>query len=670
MVQNPEITLDLTLVDLARWQAANNPDRIPFTFLPDGEELEFNLTFRELDQRARKVAAWIQSKAQPGDRALLMYPLGLDLLIGLYSCWYAGITAVALGLPRPNAPLTAQEIVADQSQAKFVLSTAAYQAAFSSQVSQSSLQSLCWLATDQVPEAISLDDWRQPQITPESLALLVYTSGSTNDPKAVMVSQGGLVGEILPFSERYFLDPEAIFVSYAPLYHIGGLLFCCLPVGNGMRYIFMPVQSFIERPMRWLNAMSRYKAQASGCFNFGFQSCVDRTTPEERAGLDFSHWKVCAAGGERVRPDLLELFEKTFSPYGFHAGVLAPSYGSTETHGIVSVRVSPAGFRTFHLDQGALESNRVILADPHLTRTQQHVGCGTHLSNKRLILVNPNTLNRCAPDEIGEIWVDSAHVAKGYWKRPDDTKDTFQAYTADTQEGPYLRTGDMGCLIDGDLIITGRIKDMIILHGKNYYSQDLEKTAEQSHPAILPGSSAAFPYQDANEECLAIACEVRPDTADIDLDPVISAVRKAISQDQGQAVHLVALVKKGTLPRTPTGKIQRAACRTGLDSGQLKAIKVNRLESAGNAHAEEPDGYIAPRTSIERALVGIWSGVLGKQRIGVRDNFFDLGGDSLLGTQVVAQVQDVFQVELSASLPFVSPTIESMAQIIIDLRKK
>jgi acyl carrier protein/predicted Rdx family selenoprotein len=288
------------------------------------------------------------------------------------------------------------------------------------------------------------------------------------------------------------------------------------------------------------------------------------------------------------------------------------------------------------------------------------------VADKKIIIVDPESLTQCPPDRIGEIWLSGTGIAQGYWNRPEETQITFQAYLTDTGEGPFLRTGDLGFFADDDLVITGRLKDLVIIRGKNYYSQDLERTVESRHPALQPGGGAAFAITMGEEEQLAIMHEVKRDYSNLDADEVIQSIRRAVAQDQELPVYAVALVKAGALPRTPSGKIQRFRCRADFMAGRLDAIKISRLQdlSSSKTPDDEKSGYVAPRTPIERALVGIWAGVLGLGRIGIHDNFFELGGDSLKVTQILSQVQDVFQVELAARSPFDSPTIAGMAAAI------
>ncbi len=674
MGSKPDLDQAKNLVEVARWQAQHNPERIAVTYLPtgDGEEQEHNLTFGRLDEQARALASELLKNGQPGDRALLLYPSGLDSIIAIYACLYAGMVGVFVGLPRPDASLDPLQAAAERSGAALALTTAAYLAGIRPRVDQSPLQSLCWLATDEALRKAGADGWQPPDTDRDSLAFLLFTSGSTSMPKGVMISHGGVIGEMEALEKQLHIRPDTVGVSWSPLYHIGGLILPLIMPASGMRFVFMSPQSFLERPIRWLKALSKYRASVSSTFNFGIQISVERTTPEERSQLDLSTCTDIVIGGERLRADLIEKFLQTYAPYGFPRSGLKPAFGLTETIGTTTIfDAGSDGYKSYALDLDAVKVGKVALAAPNAEKPQVHVGCGKPVPGKRVVIVDPNTLRACPPDTMGEIWAFNGRIAQGYWKNPEATKEIFQAYLADTNEGPFFRTGDIGCFIEGDLVVTGRIKEMVILHGKNYFAQDLEKTIETAHPQLVPGSMAAFALSDDSEERLGFACEVAGEVGDAEADRIISAVREAVAREQHETVHLVGLVKSGGLPRSSSGKLLRYACRESLVSGALDMIKLSRLEDPGEQLPDEDgSGYAAPRTAIERALAGIWASVLRKARVGVNDNFFDLGGDSLLAAQILAQVQDVFLVELPAHLLFKTTTVAGMAALITEARKK
>ncbi len=671
MVLTPDLAEYSNLFEIARWQAQHNPNRIALTFLPNGEAEADNLTFGQLDERARALAAHLQQIAQPGDRAILLYPSSLDAIIGLYACFYAGVIAVFTSIPHPKSRLQTLQATVAQSRASLILTTTALFATIQDQVNQSDLKSICWLETDKISGNDEAERWQPPTLSRNAPAFLLFTSGSTSTPKGVMISHGGIINEMATIGHHLNIHPESVSVSWAPLYHIGGILLPLIMTGSGMRFVFMPPQSFLESPMRWLKALSDYRGNISSSFNFGLQISVARTSPEERATLDLKAVENLIVGGERLRAEIIEDFIQTFSPCGLQRGAIRAGYGLTESIGFAAIgNPHPAGYKKFYLGLDAAGQNKAVVVEPEEKKGRYEVGCGEDIPQKRIVIANPQTLTTCPAGEMGEIWIASENIAIGYWDRPDETREIFQAYLADTHAGPFFRTGDIGCKIDNNLIINGRIKEMIILHGKNYFSQDLEKTVETAHAKLIPGSVAAFPITVNNEERLAVACEIKGEISAPEQTTIINAVRSSIAKDQQQTAYLVALVKAGALPRSASGKLLRFACHAALDAGELDVITIDRLDDAEPKSAEEDSGYVAPRSAVERALVGIWGSVLGKTRIGVNDNFFDLGGDSLLGSQILAQVQDVFLIELPAHLLFEIVTIAGMARVIDETRKK
>lgn len=664
----PEIS---NLIELTQWQAKHNPEKIGITFLPDGEDQEINLTFRELDEQARVVSAWLQTQARVGERALLLFPPGINYIVTLYGCLYAGIVAVIVNPPLPNMPLAPLEEVADHAQATLAITISPVLNTLTNQLSRSRLGLLRWLTQDQIPEHIQPIDWKNPDLPQTTIALLVYTSGSTSFPKGVMISHSNLISEMIPTSERLRLNEDSVYVSWFPLHHMAGLFWVYLLIGIGLRIILMPVWAFIDRPVRWLRAITRYGGTCTGAFNFGLQSSIERIPMEERITLDLSRLQTCFLEGERIRADLVEQFVTAFEPYGINRSTIVPIYALTETVGFGTVVNAPAGISTYTLDRAALGQNWAVQVPPGTKNSQTYVSCGRPLGNKRIIIVDPETHRQCPPEYIGEIWISGPSIAAGYWNNPLETSKNFRASLADTGEGPFLRTGDLGFEDDGQIIITGRIKDMIILHGKNFYSQDFEKTVDGCHPALARGGVAAFAVtHDDGEERLSIVCELKPDHNALEVESVFHAVRQAIGKDQQQSVHLIALVKAGAIPRTPSGKLKRYLCRDELTSGRLNAIAISRLEDFKPTTGQTKEEYIAPKTPIERALVGIWSSVLGLKGIGVNDNFFDLGGDSLKATLVLAQAQDIFQIELPSRLQFDTFTVGGLAEFIANLRGK
>ncbi|MBD2464426.1 fatty acyl-AMP ligase [Oscillatoria sp. FACHB-1407] len=564
----------LTLIDLLSYRAQSQPHQLSYTFLEDGELEASKLDYQTLDCRARAIASQLQKLNAIGQRALLLYPPGLDFIAAFFGCLYAGVVAVPAYPARRNQSLSRLQAIVADAQAAIALTTTALLKDIEERFAEEpTLSGLRWVTTDDVSDEVA-SEWQKPNINSVTLAFLQYTSGSTGTPKGVMVSHSNLLHNSLQIYKSFADTPESQGVSWLPPYHdmglIGGIL---QPLYVGAPMALMAPMAFLQKPIRWLKAISHFKATTSGGPNFAYDLCVRKVTPEQLAELDLSSWKVAFTGAEPVRAETLEQFAAKFEPCGFRREAFHPCYGMAETTLIVS-----GSFRNVlpvlkQIDGTALERNRVVTATKKHEMTRTVVGCGQCLG-QTVVVANPDTSTRCSAEQIGEIWVSSPSVAKGYWNRPEQTEQTFSAYLADTGEGPFLRTGDLGFLQDGELFITGRIKDLMIIRGQNHYPQDIELTAEKSHPALRPGCGAAFTVDIKGEERLVLVYEVeRSYLRKLNIKEVIGNINQAIAAQHGLQIYSTTLVKPGSIPKTSSGKIQRHACRTGFLTGQLSVVE-------------------------------------------------------------------------------------------------
>ncbi|GAB4194981.1 MAG: fatty acyl-AMP ligase [Roseiflexaceae bacterium] len=571
-------TNDATLVDLLRRRAQQQPDRPAYTVLVDGEAQEAILTCAELDQAARAIGAWLQQHSAPGERALLLFNPGLEYIAAFFGCLYAGVIAVPAYPPRPNRPMPRIQAIVRDAHASTVLTSQALLDEIEQRFEQQpELRLLRYLATDSLlPE--TAENWQPPAINGESVAFLQYTSGSTATPKGVMVSHRNLLVNSELIRCGFEHTPDSRVMLWLPPYHdmglIGGIVH---PLYTGISMLLMSPLLFLQRPLRWLQAISRYRIHTSGGPNFAYELCIEKIRPEQRAQLDLSSWRLAFNGAEPVRPDTLARFTAAFGPCGFRPEAWYPCYGLAEATLFVTGGQVAARPHELLIDASALEQGRV--AEPLDGAGRTLVSCGTPWLDGALAIVDPATDLPCASDQIGEIWVGGASVAQGYWNRPEESVATFQARLADSKAGPFLRTGDLGFLHQGELYVTGRIKDLIIIEGRNHYPQDIELTVERSHPAIRPGCVAAFAIQVDGVERLAVVAEldrqVRPrgqqdQGTDNELAELPRVLRQAIVQQHEIQTHTVLLIKTGTLPKTSSGKVQRHACRAALLAGTLE----------------------------------------------------------------------------------------------------
>jgi acyl-CoA synthetase (AMP-forming)/AMP-acid ligase II len=383
--------------------------------------------------------------------------------------------------------------------------------------------------------------------------------------------------------------PDSRVVSWLPPYHDMGLIGTIIhPIHSGIPVVLMSPLDFLQRPLRWLQAITRYQATTSGGPNFAYDLCVRKITPEQCATLDLSSWSVAFNGAEPVRAETLDRFTATFAPCGFRRKAFFPCYGLAEATLIVSGASKAFAPVVQPVQSAALSHGRALMAESREPGTQTLVGCGRILGDQRVMIVNPHTSEACGPGEVGEIWVSGPSVASGYWNRPEETAATFQARPAWARDGGYLRTGDLGFIAYGELFVAGRRKDLIIVEGRNHYPQDIELTVEQCHPALRPGCCAAFAVNGTGPERLVVAVEVdrryRPQqpapqatqnnvpsiTTSMESQDIVKVIRQAVGQAHDVRVDSVALLKSGSIPKTSSGKIQRHACYTGFLAGTLE----------------------------------------------------------------------------------------------------
>lgn len=568
-----------TLVDLLQYRSGDQPNREAFIFLQDGENEEITLTYQELGRRSRAIAAQMRSMGMVGERALLLYPPGLDFLAAFFGCLYAGVVAVPAYPPhnQRNTPRI-QAIIAD-AQAAIALTTSTLLPKVQSLLGEKNhTEILQWLATDSLEQGIETS-WQAPYIERDSLAFLQYTSGSTGTPKGVMLSHSNLLHNAAVTYQFMEHSPNSKFVSWLPVYHdmglIGGIL---QPLYGGFPCILLSPASFLQRPYRWLQTISRYQGTTSGGPNFAYELCVNKITPEQYTTLDLSSWSVAFNGAEPIRQDTLERFAATFAECGFRPEAFYPCYGMAEATLMVSGVAKTALPRCKSVDKTALSQHQVCESTTNQD-SQAFVSCGYSIAEQQIVIAHPENCTRCQPNEVGEIWVASPSVGKGYWHRTLETEQIFCAYLKDTGEGPFLRTGDLGFLDNDELFITGRVKDLIIIRGRNLYPQDIELTAERSHPSLRLGSCAVFAVEVDNEERLVVVQELEF-RAKPNGNEVITAIRQAIAEEHEVQVYAVVLIKPGTIPKTSSGKIQRRATRAAFLANNLDVASSNVLRSA------------------------------------------------------------------------------------------
>ncbi|MGX4693979.1 fatty acyl-AMP ligase [Streptomyces sp. JNUCC 63] len=562
-----------SLVDLLTAHASLQPDRTAYRYLVTGDcdgEIQ-EVSYGQLARRSQAVAAWLQERGLAGSRAMLLYPPGLEFVSAFLGCLAAGVVAVP-GVPpqgrsQNHRALTRMKRLIADADARVILGGREVVGALDALARHlPELDGIARVTTEDIPDDAA-DAWREPDLTADSVAFLQYTSGSTSAPRGVMVTHGNLLHNEQLVTERMGHTPDTIaehghemFVSWLPVYHDMGLIG---PVLNTVHLgvtatLFSPLH-FLQRPERWLTAITRYRPHTSGGPNFAYELCLKHATPGLLDDLDLSGWKVAFNGAEPVRAATLRRFTETFGAAGFRREALYPCYGLAEA--------------TLMVTGGSVDAPPTLLqadaSGPHTgTSDAAAVGCGRPGPGLTVVIADPDRQQELPEGEVGEILVAGASVAKGYWRNALATRETFRA-TLPGREDRFLRTGDLGFLRDGELFVTGRLKDLIVIDGRNHYPQDLELSAELSHPALRPGCTAAFSVDAGTEgEQPVVVAEVTPDAVG-EAEKITDQVRSAIGEAHGLSLREVVLVDPGTIPKTSSGKIQRRATRAAYLDGTL-----------------------------------------------------------------------------------------------------
>jgi len=556
-----------SLVELLRFRADQQSDKAAYVFLDSAGKEEAQLTYLDLDRRARSFAARLQRVVADGDRTILLYPSAIDFVVAFFGCLYAGVVAVPAYPPRLNRPLTRFLATLSDSKASLILTTAPIARGIEKRFPESpELASVQWAVID-TEEEDRAASWRDPQVGADTLAFLQYTSGSTAAPRGVMVTHGNVLHNESVIQQGSGHNESSVFVTWLPLFHdmgLIGLTLQSLHVG-GVCVVLSPL-AFLQRPSSWLRAISKYRGTTSGSPNFGYDLCVNKISIEERSGLDLSSWTLAFSGAEPIRHSTLKQFVEAYAPYGLGKSVLCPVYGLAEATLLVS-----GGWAD--IERGPIESGGRSL-----------MSCGSNRVPVRI--VDPASCTLVADGEVGEIWVSGPSVAQGYWNQPELTERTFRARIAGSDEGPFLRTGDLGFFQDGELVVAGRLRDLIIIRGRNVYPQDIEQTVEACHPAVRPASVGVLGIETEEVEGLLVVSEVDSRQCP-DLDDAVGAIRQAIAEEHDVPVDGIVLLKPAAFPRTSSGKLQRWACRERLLSGSLPGVLLWRGHSMVSATAAD-----------------------------------------------------------------------------------
>ncbi len=576
------------LIDLFLERSTSTPVRAAYTFLEeDGAARTW--TFGELGEKVRGIGRRLEEQGLRGERALLLYPPGLEFIAAFLACLASGVVAVPAYPPGSRRTLPRVRAIARDAQPAVALTTRVHLEKFEKLSSKApELAPVRWLATDDV--AVESDVlWTPRPPGSDDLAFLQYTSGSTSTPKGVMISHGNLAHNEEMIHRAFGTTEESVIVGWLPLYHDMGLIGNVLqPLYLGARCILMAPVTFLRQPRRWLEAITTYRGTTSGAPNFAYELCVRRIPKEERQGLDLSSWSLAFSGAEPVRGETLKRFATSFAPQGFRPQAFYPCYGLAEGTLLVTGGSSRTAPRVDCFLAEGLEAGRGEKVEEGLEEVPAKgrllVSCGRTWGGQRMEIVDPESRQPCPAGQVGEIWVSGPSIAQGYWQQEDLTRQDFGARLAnegganerganerDANEA-FLRTGDLGFFEDGELFVTGRIKDLIILRGRNHYPQDLELTVDACHPELRPGCGAAFSVEVEGEERLVVVQEQVRRPSQTDFEAIAGTVREALAREHEVRLEELVVVRWGSIPKTSSGKIQRRACREAYLAGELAVV--------------------------------------------------------------------------------------------------
>lgn len=644
-----------SIVELLRWRAERQADQVLYTYLVDGKREEVSLTFGELDLRARAIAAWLQRAGVAGERVLLLFPPGLEYIAAFFGCLYNKAVAVPAYPPRPNRSLDRLQAILYNARPAIALTTNTIMSQIESRTDQTpELRALPWGIVDTISDDLAAA-WEEPMVKGDTLAFLQYTSGSTAEPKGVMVNHQNLLHNERMIQHAFQQTEKSIIVGWLPLFHDMGLIGNILqPLYIGGRCILLSPLSFLQRPLNWLEAISRFRATTSGGPNFAYALCVRKIKTEQREALDLSSWSVAFNGAEPIRAETLDQFTSAFEPFGFRREAFYPCYGLAEATLLVSGGLKMRGPTVRAFQKTALEQDQVVPARTKHQDSRILVSCGQAWLGQSLKVVNPDSLIECPKNGIGEIWVSGQSVAQGYWSQPLESKETFNAYLSDTGGGPYLRTGDLGFVENEELYVTGRLKDLIIIRGRNYYPHDIEGTVERSHPKLISGEGAAFSVDMDGEERLVVVQGIKRGSQEHDLKEIKEVICQAVAEEHELQVYAIALIKAGTILKTSSGKLQRRAIKAAFEKGRLivvlqwKVVDLSETEEASASATEMPvrleevREWIASKVAARLGLV--------RTEIDVNQPITRYGLDSLADVELIHSIE----VNLGASLPVFS----------------
>lgn len=670
------------LVSMTSERATQHADKQLTTFLSETGDTEGQLTFASLDDAARKIAAGLVAQGLQGRNLMMLYLPGIDYIKSFFGCLYAGAVPVPAYPPMGARDLARLKSVVTDCDAGAMLTTSTLLPLLQGWLANPATGiDAPALTTDTLESTESANGFTPYDAEPDDLAFLQYTSGSTGHPKGVMVSHNNLITNFRQIAWNFLDQPADLDVAatnnsatiWLPPFHdmglIGGIL---TPVYVGMETTLMAPTTFLRNPYLWLKTLSDNRSTISGGPNFCYQYCVKKITEEQQATLDFSNWRVAFNGAEPIQADTLKAFADKFADQGFKYQYFQPCYGLAEASLMVTGTHVRHGVNVTAIDKNSLTQGKLVLqpdADIFAKETDTLVSSGALAEETDVRIVNPKTHEECKADEVGEIWVSSPSVASGYWNKPTFSDSVFRASLANDDSGKtFMRTGDLGVMNNGELYVTGRIKELIIIAGRNHYPQDIERTLQASNPSFRKGCGAAFSITEKSKEQLVIVQEIaNPAGAQIDYDMLAAASSRAVAAAHGITPHAIVFISPSSLPKTSSGKIQRTEAKRNFEDGKFtflheweapvqKATKTEQLLSQddseftdwGSELLKDVQNWLGEKLQIEAHLVD------------VDVTFSELGVDSVEAIDLLDLLQYRIKRDIPATEMMRHPTVRSL----------
>lgn len=681
------------LLELLEQQASKDKETKKLHFLDDQLEIEASLSHHELLQRAKMIAAKLQTCTQKGDRVLLLYPPSLEFVSAFFGCLFAGVIAVPAYPPADKKLILKLQGIINNAEPKIILSTKAIvqqitQLKFvkslknvalldhlithfmtkTNDFTQWNFEKFTWMTSDDLPKKLS-EQYQRISVAADDIAFLQYTSGSTGEPKGVMVTHANLLNNLALISTCYPAQKDTVIVEWLPPYHdmglIGGILY---PIYNGRPVYMMSPITFLHNPMSWLRAIDRYHGTASCAPNFAYALCTKKATVKNLQSLNLEKFDAVLNGAEPVSLKVMEDFIAKFAVCGLRDDIFLPCYGLAEA---TLMATGQKKINVQYFSKEKLKENIVTLVNKDSDDARGIVSCGQLLNG--VTIVDPETRMVCEDNKVGEIWIANPCVAKGYWNREEETNLNFHATLEHQFDKYYLRTGDLAFHFKNELFVMGRMKDLIIINGTNHHAHDIENSIAQCHPAIRSGNCAAVCVEKNEQERLAVILEIKPDHEHKDIDDIMHAIKTIVLEDHNLAVHTIALIPPKSLPKTTSGKIRRHAAKQALLDETLSAIAQwsssqmdeNVTKTKYNS-AVEINEVISSfgkdlREKIRHELHDVSCVELDK--ISDDQSFAELGLDSLMAMELENRLQDHLKdvCQLDNAVVMNYPTIASLA---------